>query len=330
VPVVCLYCWEPYTGSQYFGHKPRPGKGMLFTVLDPTTGDLEAAEGPTWGTPECRAFWKPVFDGMRKRLADRGLAGSMMVGVAGDSRPTKEAVADLKAIASEAKWVLNSHGTALSLHGQPVGHLADVWGSPSAPDPGTKRLLGWQSPVLRTTFPRAGSNTVGPIRLPSPAAQYRLAIEGMLAAGIRGVGRVGADFWPVIKDRRGRTADILGRYPESGWGQLNLRNAFAHILAPGPDGAIATARFEMLREGVQEAEARIVIERVLTDPAARAKLGEERVRRFQDLLDQRTRDIRRAKTASDVAWLWYASVIEERSDRLYAAAAEVARLLPAK
>jgi len=322
--VVCLYCWEPYTGSQYFGHEPRTGKGMLFTVLDRTTGQLEEAEGPKWGDSQVRAFWKPVLEGMRNRLADRGLAGAMMVGVAGDSRPTREAVEDLKALAPEARWVLNSHGAAMSLHGQPVGYLADVWSSPSAPDPAKKRLLGWTNPALRTTFPREGSNTVGSIRLPSPPAHYRLAIEGMQAAGIHGMGRIGADFWPVVKDPRGRTVDVLGRYPESGWGQLNLRNSFAYVLGPGPDGPVATVRFEMIREGVQEAEARICIEKALANPALRQKLGEDRAAALQGFLDQRTRDILRAKAGSDCAWLWYASLIQERSDQLYAAAAEVA------
>jgi hypothetical protein len=72
---------------------------MPYTVADPATGKLEEAEGPKWGTPEARAFWKPVFDGLREILKKRGLEGSLMVGVAGDSVPKKDAVEDLKAIA---------------------------------------------------------------------------------------------------------------------------------------------------------------------------------------------------------------------------------------
>ena len=83
----------------------------------------------------------------------------------------------------------------------------------------------------------------------------------------------------------------------------------------------------MLREGVQEANARIFIERVLLDKALRGKVGPERAERLQALLDRRTRDILRAIAASDLSWLWYASLIPRRSDQLYAAAADLQRLL---
>ena len=103
-----------------------------------------------------------------------------------------------------------------------------------------------------------------------------------------------------------------------------VTEVLAYVLGPGPDGPVATVRFEMIREGVQEAEARICIEKALANPALRQKLGEDRAAALQGLLDQRTRDILRAKAGSDCAWLWYASLIQERSDQLYAAAAEVA------
>ena len=83
----------------------QPG-GSLYTLTsgrvrafkkDPATGRQEEAEGPKWGTPEVREFWRPAFDGLREMLAKRGLEKSLMVGVAGDSRPNKDAVEDLKA-----------------------------------------------------------------------------------------------------------------------------------------------------------------------------------------------------------------------------------------
>lgn len=332
VPVVCLYAWELRLGSRYFGTKHmKELKGIPFTILDPASGELTEAEGPKFGTPQVRQFYKPVFEGIGNILAKRGMEKSLMVGTAGDSRPLKEIVEDFRAIAPEVPWVVHSHGTASELHGQPVGYLADVWSAPQAPLPRTKRLYGWQNPALRTTFPRAGSNTVGAIRLGGPAAQYRLAIEGAEAAGIHGIGRVGADFWPVIKDRRGRDHDILGRFPESSWAQLNLRNSFAYVLSPGKRGPLPTIRFEMIRAGVQEAEARIFIEKTLTDEKLRRRLPEDLAKQCQGLLDGRTREIIIAKTDSDASWLWYArGCLIERSERLFAAAAEVARALAHK
>jgi hypothetical protein len=326
-PVVCLYCWEPYTGANYGGRAANTGnKGMLFTIVDPATGELQEAEGPKWGTPEVRQFWKPVLDGMYEMLRKRGMEGSLLIGVAGDCLPNKDAVEDMKAVAPAAKWVVQSHMRTENIFGQPVGYLADVWGSPVAPDPAQKRLFGWQpTPLLRTTFPRAGSSTVMDIRTWSPPVQYRVALEGMCTAGIHGFGRMGADFWDVLKTPRstyGGGRDILAQYRESDWGQLYLGNTTSYVLAPGPDGAMPTIRFEMIREGAQDMEARIFLEKTLLDPDLRAKLGEDLAERCQKLLDERVRALLLGRTS----WLFFSGG-PERREQLYALAGEVARSL---
>ena len=325
VPVVCIYCWEPFTGSVYGRRVSKQGRGMPYTVVDSATGKLEDATGPAWGSAEIRAFLKPVFAGMRVILKKRGMEGALMVGVAGDRRPKKNAVEDLRAVAPEAKWVVQSHGRADKLFGQPVGYLADVWNSPSAPDPGRKRLYGWKNPRRQTTFPRYGSNTVGEIRTWSSLAKYRLSLEGMNAAGIRGFGRMGADFWNVLKARRrtyGKGRDIIARYPESDWGQLYLGNSTSYVLAPGPRGALATVRFEMIREGAQDLEARVFLEKALLDPARRARLGEKLAERCQRLLDDRVRAVIFAKAS----WRFFSNSQDLRA-KLYGLAAEAAGVL---
>jgi len=83
--------------------------------------------------------------------------------------------------------------------------------------------------------------------------------------------------------------------------------------------------------GVQEAEARIFIEKALDDPAKRAKLGDELAKRAQELLDERVREIARAKQdrspmfsyGSDVSWGDYAGGAVDRARALYRLAAEV-------
>ncbi len=321
-PVVCLYCWEPYTGSNYGGRAANTGtKGMLYTLVD-ASGRLEEAEGPKWGTPEAREFWRPVFEGMREILKNRGMEGSLFVGVAGDCVPRKEAVEDLKSLAADARWVVQSHMKMDNLFGQPVGYLADVWNTPIAPDPDRARLYGWKAPGLRVTFPREGSSSVMAIRTPSPLVQYRVALEGMITAGIHGFARMGADFWNVLETPNrtyGQGRNIIGRYPESDWGQLYLGNTTPYVLAAGPDGALATARFEMIREGAQDMEARIFLEKTLLDPAARAKIGDDLSHRCQQLLDDRVRAILLGRTS----WLMFAGGADRR-ERLYELAGEVA------
>ncbi len=328
VPVVCLYCWEPFTGSNYGGRVSETNQGMPYTLLDPATGKLEEAVGPRWGTPEVREFWRPVFDGMRAILKKHGMESSLMVGVAGDAQPNRNAVEDLQAVAPEAKWVVQAHAQTYKLFGQPVGYLADVWGSPIAPDPAQKRLYGWKAEFLRTTFPREGSSTVMAVRTFTPLIQHRVALEGMVAAGLHGFGRMGADFWDVLeptdplRSTYSRSLNLLGRYPESNWGQLYVGNSTPYLLAPGPQGAVATVRFEMIREGAQDVEARIFLEKALLDPALRARLGDDLAQRAQQILDDRLRAVLLGRTS----WLLFAGG-QERVERLYALAGEASARL---
>ena len=74
------------------------------------------------------------------------------------------------------------------------------------------------------------------------------------------------------------------RYPGGNWGYLNLNSS---TLAPAPEGAVATMRYEMLREGAQECEARILIEGVLGDAALKNRLGTDLVKECEATLDER-------------------------------------------
>ena len=76
------------------------------------------------------------------------------------------------------------------------------------------------------------------------------------------------------------------RYPEASWSQLSLTSS---ALAPGPDSAVATPRYEALREGIQETEAFIQIERALGDKAVAARLGPDLVKKAQDARDEHHR-----------------------------------------
>ncbi len=154
-----------------------------------------------------------------------------------------------------------------------------------------------------------------------------------------GVGRIGADFFPVPSGAGRHARRLIRSYgTDTDWGNAALIEPW---LAPGPDGPIATVDLEMFREGVQECEARIFIERALADPEKRARLGEALAARAQALLDERTRY---AMWVFDVSYMnynqggstlgrpldlgWFAgSGWQERSEKLYNMAAGVAQAL---
>ena len=113
-------------------------------------------------------------------------------------------------------------------------------------------------------------------------------------------------------------------------------------------GPVASTRYEMMREGVQECEARIAIESVLTDAARKGKLGEDLAKRCQDSLDERgwmTIKGMAHLQLSGPGWLyggWYdmegpaghvwflGSGWQERSEKLFTMAAEVEKKLGSK
>ena len=201
-------------------------------------------------------------------------------------------------------------------------------------------LYGWKEPRLDVVFERNSS-------LDSyPSTRWRFFPEAAITGELRGIGRIGADYWKVVKDRRGRRVGWAhSRFQEGYWGggsiNLNLCNP---VLAPGPDGPAATNRLIALAEGVQECEARIFIERALTDESLKARLGAELAGRAQQALDERLQVMWKSlsnyqlggpKFFGATAWRWTAGIAghrwfvgsgwQERSCDLYKLAGEVAK-----
>ena len=111
------------------------------------------------------------------------------------------------------------------------------------------------------------------------------------------------DFWPAIKDKQGeRRGYVWEKYPQSMWHSCNLSS---HLLVPGPTGPVASTRYEEMREGLQECEARITIEQVLTDDVLRKKLGPDLASRAQQLLDDRIWQMQKACSNMQLTGLGY-------------------------
>jgi len=347
--VVIHFLYEGRLGGSQ-GASPKSYQGHLVTMIDPKTKKLSVYEGPTLNNSnppfpdyprQTEAFWKPVLDGMRERLKKRDLGDeTFMIGMNPDLRPGQRTIDLLKRVAPYARWAEQGHGAPSNMRGMKVGYTTTVWNARFPPDPeagdryGSKRFHGWQTKKKGATIIAHFDRDIG---LRESYATFlvksRVISERNVAGKQRGFGRMSADFWPVLKDKRGnRTRSISFRYPESNWSQLNLR--MQPFLAPGPEGAIPTVRFEMLREGVQAAEARIFIDRAIVDKAQNAKLGEDLAKKCQAVLDDRVRVInkvfgdRKKKIKGDIN-----KFIEgwpERSDTLYATAAEVSKKLGAE
>ncbi|MCG3179820.1 MAG: hypothetical protein BIFFINMI_02166 [Phycisphaerae bacterium] len=300
--VVQCYVWDRYMDSCQWAQRPdKAGRGAQVTVTDKTTGKTEVIEIPRLVTPEGKAFWKSAWAEILARMDNRGLRAVTMMGTNGDAwGPTKDMLAIYREIAPGVKWSSSSHAdVGNSWNGMEVGYNTRVYNSLfPAPGRGDTRIApdgryhGWQT--HRTLFPREGcSPSLHPI---STLACHRFFIEAALLSNNAGLGRTGLDFWPLLgrdsmdrSKRPGgywnekRSVTLTARFPEGGWDQLNMDTATEALLAPGPRGAITTERFEQLREGVQECQARIAIERA----AMSGKVDAASVARCWQVLDER-------------------------------------------
>jgi len=163
--------------------------------------------------------------------------------------------------------------------------------------PSTSTILGRAAPASRCT------------RISLPFG-YRLLADRCLAMGRNGFTRVGADEWAAIHYQGMTIPRWLTGMP------------VLFTLWPGKTGAEPSVRFEMMREGIQEAEARIFLEQRLDRGLVRGELA------------ARARKVL-AENFAETTFLQGNSIVQsfyenyyrwqERSRRLYQMAAEVAQ-----
>lgn len=344
--IVCLYVWDLFLNGgmfsgdiQYVSQEIRAdrlaykGKGPIVSVLRPGATRPSDLTLPSYIDPASEALWRPLLNQLMARLRKRGLDKAVMLGISTDAIPSAKVVGLFAKLLPGVGWVHQSHSfwggrdKKIKAAGSFIAYAAIVGGRWATDRPG-HRTYGWKQPWVH--FNRA-------MRDNQPIEVNRLLGEMNITGERRGFGRLGADFWPVLKDKRGRRRGRIcaGRYPKSFWRNLNIMTTF---FAVGPDGAIPTARFELLREGVQECEARIVIDKALTDERQRAKLGPALAKQAQDLLDRRTDALRKGLAGavsgvqfgcpSKTAYENYrACGWQKLSDELYATASLVVKTL---
>ncbi len=358
--IVCFIVWEVFLLpsrelSVGGGHSDIPKQisrhenrmtAPFVTTVDPATGELDRTSFPDYFTdPECKAQWQDLFRELRARMKQRGLEEAMMLGWFTDVRAQREELDFWREVTGNLPWVSHAHHSIATISrgrdlGIKAGYSTSIHDTRYPADPAIERRYGWQEkPVIRAQQLLRPGWRGEMDRL--PGTMWSSMTEITIAGGQRGFGRLGGDSWHVLRDKRGRRAGrAYMRYPWSIWSNLEL---CCSLLAPGPDGPVATAHLEQLREGVQACEARIFIEQALIDEAKRQALGEDLAQRCQAALDERILYELRG-VANYVAaphdysapwrWIfqtgeaghaWYqSSGLQKRNGKLYALAGEVA------
>jgi hypothetical protein len=326
--------YKDQTGATTQGVRTHP---PLVTVLDRATGQTQNVPMLDYLDANAKDQWKPLFDQLKERMRKRGLEKAVMLGMVTDNWAYKEQVEFLKDVSGNLPWANAGHYTRENLfNGITFGYQSSLFGFRFDH---LKSLCGWKLPRLETFFAREPLDNF-------PTTRWRVMGELAISGNMRGVGRMGADTWRAAKDTKGnRVARAWERFPNASWGYLNCDSS---ALAPAPEGAVSTIRYEALREGLQECEARVAVEQAFTDAATKARVADLAQEYDALMLDRQIalwRSVARLQLGPHYdfddphAWgwpvlnghLWYVqSGWQERSEKLYSLAGEIARKLDAK
>lgn len=232
-------------------------------------------EQPVFGTEASYVFWKPVVDEALRKLKERGWLDVASFGHNSYcSPPTPQVVSVAKKLWPDGVWAYTAHNGTLGGYfnaaekgvSMTARYSVCVWTEGALRQRGGVELVkprpGFWCDTLRSRH-----------RDWSPLIVVRNLPEEVILRGMDGVGDFGADLFPVKSDT-GRFY-CLG----NGRGTGGPGDAQRAILAPGPDGAVSTERFENFREGTELGEGILYLEKALAEKRIGGDL-EKKVGRF--------------------------------------------------
>ncbi|MBM4041699.1 MAG: hypothetical protein FJ290_24635 [Planctomycetes bacterium] len=272
---ISLYIWGASSAKEhadaYEGRRIPTRENVKYSppvvaVLEPGSGAVSEATVPAIGEEGSEQFWKPLLDGVRALVTRRGWPErTIMLGLGGDIRPGQKTAELVKQWAPYARWDFLSHfsgdpapqdGKMIATGGMEVGMMEWPRGAASL------RLAQFEERVAKP---------YGFLELPTDRWQHQEysppLVFRTMTANWGCIGRIGLDFWQARATREAPRSSSFFSHIES-------------LTVPGPDGPVPTVRFQMLREGVQDAEVKTAIVR------AYLKLPEEERKPYQALLEE--------------------------------------------
>ena len=362
--LVVLQVWEVYMNTKgestgrRFGemldeNQKNTGGAPMVTFLN-ADGKTENGLIPKLSDPASRGIWKALLTKFRERLRSRGYEKALVLGIFSDSTPNKADTQLFFDIAPDLTWVQQGHNIFKDLNKiSKTGYTADWWSQRFADDltqirsdyngsrekDGSKAmtsLFGWNNPRLDAYFPRMTYETF-------PMSYWHLLCEAAITSDVdRGIGRVGADMWPAVKNAKKQAIWVDERYAET---RGYLHPCHSYVLEPGAEGPVAMTRLVALEEGVHECEARIYIENAMINKKL-AEIAPELAKRCKEALDERLLYMwaglgdRRFDGWGVTAWRFQQGVAghawllnseyQKRTEKLYVLAGEVEKVTGGK
>jgi hypothetical protein len=328
--------WYEFKANNAQSFKSKGNRAGKVTTLDPSTGKKGQLNEPPLGGPENVAFWRPVMTELRKRIEKRGWWKFAAVGDARYAGSCDAPCVDtIHAIWPDAVWAATQHGTTRTFVGtdkarvkMPVAYGETVWAKGKL-EPYLQWVAGG-APAVKVVALKPATTGVNCTYLRNkhhdkdPIWVHRVMAEEIVMRAHHGVGPLGGNLWPINRDNRGRYTNVAENC------HLGPGCSTKGLVAPGPEGAVASERYEAFREGVQVAEAMLVLVRGL----AGGRLDGALAKRAREILAERAKKWREAGGGSgkgggpnkwDFAKL--ADGAADRDARLFRTAAEVAAKL---
>jgi hypothetical protein len=221
---------------------------------------------PAIGDEGSEQFWKPMLDGVRALVTRRAWSERIiMLALGGDIRPGQKTAELVKQWAPYARWDFLSHfsgdpaprdGKMIATGGMEVGVMEWPRGAAS---------------LRLADFEERAKKPYHFLELPTDRWQHQEysppLVFRTMTANWGNIGRIGLDFWQARASKGAPRSSSFFSHVES-------------LTVPGPDGPVPTVRFQMLREGIQDAEVKTAIVR------AYMNLPEEARKPYRALLDE--------------------------------------------
>lgn len=271
-------------------------KAIIFGVMQGHFGGLSIQTADRSGSIDMTdEQWKAFAVALHAHMRKRGLSDAMYWGLPWDlmsgNKPAQ--LQRLKEAVPEVKWARASHAYGFDEDFRAVsvvyfgmdGQYGGLKRKAGAEKTSMGQGRGWQKDGMFVSNPRS-ANTVQEINGYYPGFAFRIFPARTIALGYTGVGRMGANYWQTWE---GQTKTAPSRV-NSNNPTLMTANAelvdfsIKDLFWPAPDlnRIHSSQRFEMLREGMQEAEARIVLESALDSGKLPAQVAD----RVRDVLER--------------------------------------------
>lgn len=290
-------------------------KPLEVSVKDEASGQVEVLRLDP--VNQNRKIWAEFAVSLYNHMQSKGLHQSIYWGLNKDISKNTDLEPLLAEYAPDVMWTTTSHGRLPEGYTTLMSRIYGISGAPNIIRRG-KVSYGWKKDRLLFSNSRVQAG-FWHFEGYFPPFVYRPWAEMALANSFRGVGRFGADHWGHWHLHYRRSHPYT-----PGFGAVN-------ILWPGEHGADGSARLEIFREGLQEAEAKMFLEKAvdggLLNQALSDKISQHLINRVYAVqqIDHNSNPPGSHLHYRDNHQGW-----QERSRTLYQLVAEVAKKVSAK